>query len=62
MPHDAKGQKLNVGDDVLIPAKVTQICEGEDFCNCTVELEHKMPPNMTASSFSAINTRQVEKK
>lgn len=61
MPHDAKGNVLHVGDKVAIVGTVTQIFPSDDFCNCSVELDRPMPPNGTKSTFSAINTKQVEK-
>ncbi len=61
MPHDAKGNLLKVGDKVVIPGTVTQVFASEDYCNCSVELEHGMPPTGSKSSVSAINTKQVEK-
>ena len=59
MPYDANGIHLKVGDRVLIPAKVTSIAESNDFCNCSVELEAKMPPNNQSISLGSINTRQM---
>jgi len=45
----------------VIPGTITFIGESAEYCNCTIEAEHKMPPDNTDTSFSAINTRQVEK-
>lgn len=59
MPHDAKGNLLKVGDKVAIPATVTLISTGEGYCNCSVELDHPMPPDNTKTTMSALNTRQV---
>lgn len=62
MPHDANGNELNVGDRVVIPATITHISEGDTgYCNCGVELAYSMPPDMTKTAFSALNTQQVEK-
>jgi hypothetical protein len=61
MPHDAKGNLLKVGDKIVIPGTIVSIGESPEYCNCTIEAEHKMPPDNTDTSFSAINTRQVEK-
>lgn len=33
--HDAKGRQLKVGDTVLIPARITAIYSGTDYCNAT---------------------------
>lgn len=59
MPHDANGTPLKVGHMVIIQAQIKEISEAEDFCNCTVELLHRMPPNMTVTTISSINTRQL---
>ena len=61
MPHDRKGNLLAVGDKVFVPAVVTGIQPGDDYCNCSLELTEKMPPDNTTTAFPAINTRQVEK-
>lgn len=61
MPHDAKGNLLKPGDFVNIPAVVEEIYENEGYCNCKVSFTHKMPPDNTETTMSAINTRQLEK-
>lgn len=61
MPHDANGNELKVGDMVAVFGVVTQINEGPDYCNCNVEVDAKMPPDMTTTNISAINTRQLRK-
>lgn len=62
MPHDANGNLLKVGDRVVIPATITHISEGDTgYCNCGVELVYSMPPDMTKTAFSELNTQQVEK-
>lgn len=62
MPHDANGNLLLPGDKVVIPATVKQIHSDGPYCNVDLELDHPMPayPDQK-STFSAINTRQVEK-
>jgi len=64
MPHDCKGQLLQVGDSVIIRGKVSYVgqVEGDKFCNVTVELDLPMPayPDQK-STVSAINAAQVEK-
>lgn len=57
--HDAFGRELKVGDIVVIPCRVKTIHASDDYCNADLELVAAMPPNMTKSSFSAINTRQT---
>lgn len=59
MPHDAKGNLLQVGDKVLIPGTIKSITTSEDYCNCSVELDYPMPPYTDKIVFSAINTKQV---
>lgn len=58
--HDAKGNLLQIGDKVLIPATIKDIQAGEEYCNCTVELEYSMPPKEYKDSMT-INTKQCIK-
>lgn len=37
MPHDKNGNRLREGDEVVLRAKVTELYEGEDACNLTIE-------------------------
>lgn len=60
MPHDAKGTKLVIGDLVQVPARVVAIYDKDDYCNCTLELVYRMPPDNQVTTISAINTKQVE--
>ena len=64
MPHDLRGNPLAVGDEVLIPAVVKSISEGENDCNCSVETSYGMPPcdeaNPRKSQYT-LNTKQVIK-
>lgn len=62
MPHDYKNQLLKVGDEVIIRGKITSLAEGEEFCNCTVELTLPMrgSDSKSPTTFSAINTGQLE--
>jgi hypothetical protein len=39
MPHDKVGYEIKVGDRVLMTATVTAVHQGEDDCNCDVEIE-----------------------
>jgi len=60
--HDVNGTQLHVGDNVLIPARITQLCEGtEDFCNVTVETTLGRRPDFATECFSAVNTAQLVK-
>jgi hypothetical protein len=62
MPHDAKGRELKVGDKVLVPAVVTSIAAGEDYCNLTVQTERPMKPSdqPTMITFNASQVDKVE--
>ena len=60
MPHDADGRLLQVGDSVIIPATVTAVQVGEEYCNLTVEYDIPMPP-YTTKSMGTFNTKQVIK-
>lgn len=45
--HDANGKPLKVGDEVVLRAKITSLCEGvETYCNVTVEAVHRMPTGL----------------
>jgi len=61
MPHDVKGNLLKVGDEVLLRAVVEEISTGIEFCNCKIKTFYPMYPSDKHDSFSAINTRQLEK-
>lgn len=60
MPHDRKGQKLEVGDRVMIEAVVTAVWEGEEYCNVTLETIEPMYPGENKTGIT-LNARQVEK-
>jgi hypothetical protein len=59
MPHDANGKLLKVGDKVSIPGTITNITTSEEYCNCSVELDHAMPPYVDKTTLQSINTKQV---
>lgn len=61
MPHDRKGNLIAVGDKVFVPATVTSVQAGDNYCNCSLVLDEKMPPDNTETAFQALNTRQVQK-
>lgn len=54
--HDRNGTPLKVGDTVLIPAVVTSLGGGEDYCNVGVETVHGRRPDGMKEHMSAINT------
>jgi hypothetical protein len=62
MPHDANGELLKVGDRVVLYGTITYIGANPEYCNCSVELEYKMPPDNQVVSVSALNTKQVVKR
>ncbi len=59
MPHDAKGQIIQEGDEVVIRARVKRVDLGDQYCNVTLEAL-PMPPYEVPYSI-VLNTRQVEK-
>jgi hypothetical protein len=60
MPHDRRGNKLETGDLVFIPARVESVQEGEEYCNVSLVSEVPMYPGDGLSHFT-LNSRQVEK-
>jgi hypothetical protein len=54
--HDANGTPLAVGDTVLIPAEITQLDPGEDYCNVSVKSTLGRRPDELHETISAINT------
>lgn len=54
--HDAKGRQLTEGDIVLIPAKITHLDPGEDYCNAYVETLYGRRPDGAKERFNAFNT------
>lgn len=60
MPHDKNGRELQVGDEVTVRARVTQIHAGEDYCNVNLETVEPMTPGDQKSAMT-LNTKQCEK-
>jgi len=54
--HDALGRELKIGDYVLIPARITDLSPGEDYCNVSVETISGRRPDGNKEKISAINT------
>ena len=54
--HDRNGNKLEIGDHVLIPARVTHLSPGEDYCNVSVETTTCRRPDDKPERLSALNT------
>lgn len=65
MPHDAKGQLLQVGDEVVIRAKVLWV--GQDpanaqYCNISVQCNERMPAYPEQPQvIQSLNAAMVEK-
>lgn len=60
MPHDRKGNKVEVGDIVTILGKVKDVQPQEEYCNVTVETVFPMLPGTDKSTLT-LNANQVEK-
>jgi hypothetical protein len=61
MPHDKNGKELHKGDAVTIAGKVTEVHQGADYCNVTIETDEAMHPG-NAKSIISLNSKQVAKK
>lgn len=61
MPHDKNGVLVEVGDEVLIRARVTAVWPGAETCNVQVETVEKMLPTYETGSVIMLNAHQVEK-
>lgn len=61
MPHDKNGKLLEVGDLVHVPAVVTSISMGTDYCNVSLETVEPMFPGVQKSAM-ALNAKQVVKE
>lgn len=59
--HDANGTALKKGDRVLIPAVITDLSPGEDFCNVSLETTLGRRPDGNKERLSAINTAVLVK-
>jgi hypothetical protein len=61
MPHDKNGAPLQVGDEVLIRAKVERIYPDAATCNGQFRTVETMTPDSSAGDLITINCHQVEK-
>lgn len=59
MPHDRHGKVLQVGDRVLIHARITSLTLDENYCNLTAETEIRMKPSENKTVIT-LNAGQVE--
>lgn len=62
MSHDKNGTELQVGDTVMIQAKVTAIhaTENGEYCNADLTTVDPMPP-YTEGTHLVLNTKQTIK-
>jgi hypothetical protein len=60
MPHDRDGKLLEIGDMVNIPATVTAIQTGAEYCNISVQPVEPMYPSDRHDTIT-LNTKQVVK-
>ncbi len=58
MPHDRKGNRLSVGDHVIIEATVTAVHQTDEYCNLSLETIEPMFPSDNKSAIS-LNAKQV---
>lgn len=54
--HDARGRELRVGDQVLIPAVVTDVSATEEYCNVQLRTVYGRRPDGIHERIQAINT------
>lgn len=43
MPHDSRGNQINVGDEVLIRARVESVTANDTACNVSVQVIDQVP-------------------
>lgn len=60
MPHDCFGQELHEGDIVLVPCRVKNVQQHNEFCNVNLETTRNMFPGDYKSSL-VLNSTQVVK-
>ena len=56
MAHDAHGNLLTIGDVVSVLCTVTEIQDGEEFCNVTLTSVRGRRPDGAKETIYAINT------
>lgn len=57
--HDAKGRMLIKGDIVLVPMKIEELSQTDDYCNIVATSILTRRPDGAAERFSAFNTAVV---
>lgn len=54
--HDRNGTLLKQGDLVTVTARITQLSEGENYCNVSLETLDGRRPDGSKETIGAINT------
>lgn len=54
--HDRNGTELRHGDIVLVPARITELNGGEEFCNVSLESTDGRRPDGIKETIHGINT------
>lgn len=49
--HDRNGTPLKLGDTVLVPAIITALSQGEDYCNVTLTSVEGRKPDGAKESY-----------
>ena len=60
MPHDNRGEELQVGDTVMVPCHVKAIHLTEEYCNVDLETKIGMYPDQSTVRLT-LNSRQTLK-
>lgn len=60
MPHDKYGNRLQVGDRVLVTCRVADIYTTDEYCNIGLETIEPMYPGTWHNGIT-LNGRQIEK-
>lgn len=61
MPHDAKGNLLQVGDLVALFGVVDAVYQTEEYCNVTLRASNPAKPTGAMPLYS-VNSAQLEKQ
>lgn len=54
--HDSKGRELKAGDIVIIPVRIKEVFQTEDYCNVSAESVFGRRPDDARETFNSINT------
>lgn len=61
MPHDAVGNLLQAGDEVILRGVVIEVQPSDEYCNITIESVFGRKPDGMKERVSAINAAVLEK-